>query len=68
MPLAINVVFFFDIAARLIQEYQNFMLRVTQLVKNNNMLVVRHTSRNTTCAILLHIMLDFGAQPILIDK
>lgn len=41
-------------------------IKVIQL-NNNNILIISHTSGNTTYARPLHTTLDFRAQPIMID-
>nr|PNR43456.1 hypothetical protein PHYPA_015837 [Physcomitrium patens] len=68
ISLITKILFLFDITARHIQKYQNLCPRVIWLVNNNNIVIVSHTNGNTTCAILLHVMLDFKAHPVMIDK
>lgn len=66
MLLATWIEFLFIVLIRSASEYQNLCLEVVQLVNDNNVLVARTTSGNITHATFLYIMIDFGAQPIMI--
>jgi len=43
-------------------------LESSTLVNDNNVLVVSRTGDNTICVMPLHVMMDSGAQPIMIGK
>lgn len=68
MPLAIEVAFLSNVVARLTLKYQNLYLRVVWLIKNNNIFIINYTYSNTIHAIFLLVMLDFGAQLVMIYK
>jgi len=68
VPLATGVAYLSDVAARPARERQNLRPGVVRLVNDNNVLVVSRTGDNTTRATPLRVMMDSGAQPVMIGK
>jgi len=67
-PLTTWVAYLIDIVARSARECHSLQPSVVQLLNDNNVLVVNCTDDNTTCIKPLWVMMDFGAQPIMIRK
>ena len=57
-----------NVAARCAREYQSLRPCVERLVYDNNVLVVSRAGGNTTRATRLRVIMDSGAQPIMIDE
>lgn len=67
-PLAREMTYLVDIAARPTWECQNLRFEVVQLTNGNNVLVVGHTGSNPTQTKALQVILDSDAQLVMIGK
>lgn len=67
-PLPTGVAYLSDVAARSARERRNLRPGVVRLVNDNNVLVVSRTGGNATRATPLRVMMDSGAQPVMIGK
>lgn len=63
-----GVAYLSDIAARSARERRSVRPSVVRLVNNNGVMVVARTDGNSTRATPLRVMLDSGAQPVMIGK
>ena len=68
VPLATGAAYLSDVAARPARERQHLQPGVVRLVNDNNVLVVSRTGGHTTRATPLRVMMDSGAQPVMIGK
>ena len=63
-----GVAYLSDVAARSARERGSIRPGVVRLVNTNGVMVVGHTDGNTTRTTPPHVMLDSGAQPVMIGK
>ena len=68
MPSAMGIAYLADVAARSARERRSLRPGVVRLVNDNNVLVVSRTGGNPTRATPLRVMMDSGAQPVMIGK
>ena len=68
MPLATKVAYLVDVVAWFVRERQSLRTGVVRLVNDNNVLVVNRTGRHTIHATPLRVIMDFGAQLVMIGK
>ena len=66
VPLATRLAYLADVAAKCSHECQSLQSGLVQLVNDNNVLVVSRLDGNTIRATLLRVIMDSGAQRVMI--